>query len=90
MVLQIWYNFCRQVSLNTLFKLQNFNLKIRIEKKITKKIFFSILDLTPYEIKTRGLDAVNNFHSACLTGGSKAIYKTRLIIVGQEGTFTII
>jgi len=46
-------------------------------------IFFKSDD-TPHEIKERGLDAVNNFHSACLTGGSKSIYRTRLIILGQE------
>jgi polynucleotide 5'-kinase involved in rRNA processing len=41
-------------------------------------------DETPYEIKERGLDAINNFHSACLSGGSKSIYKTRLLILGQD------
>lgn len=41
--------------------------------------------MAPYEIKARGLDAVNNFHSACLTGGSKSMFNTRLIIVGQQG-----
>lgn len=46
--------------------------------------FFLTLDDTPYEIKERGLDAVNNFHSACLNGGSKSIYRTRLVILGQE------
>lgn len=45
--------------------------------------FFSE-DETPYEIKERGLDAINNFHSACLSGGSKPIYKTRLLIIGQD------
>jgi hypothetical protein len=41
-------------------------------------------DDTPYEIKARGLGAVDNFHSACLFG-AKSMYKTRLLIVGQEG-----
>jgi hypothetical protein len=50
--------------------------------------FNIILDDTPYEIRARGLEAVNNFHSACLNGGSKAIYKTRLLILGQESVNT--
>ncbi len=52
---------------------------------ITNCIQFLPSDNTPYEIKARGLDAINNFHSACLTGGSKSIFTTRLIILGQEG-----
>lgn len=52
---------------------------------ITSCIQFLPSDNTPYEIKARGLDAINNFHSACLTGGSKSIFKTRLIMFGQVG-----
>lgn len=47
-------------------------------------VFVLFEDETPYEIKERGLDAINNFHSACLSGGSKSIYKTRLLILGQD------
>ena len=52
----------------------------------TSSVQFLSSDETPYEIKNRGLDAVNNFHSACITGGSKPIYKTMLIIVGHDNT----
>jgi hypothetical protein len=50
----------------------------------TSMVQFLPSDDTPYEIKKRGLDAVNNFHSALISGGSKSIYKTRLLIVGQD------
>lgn len=46
----------------------------------------AIIDDTPYEIRARGLDAVNNFHTACTSGGSKPIYKTRLILIGPESS----
>lgn len=54
--------------------------------KISNEVInqFLSLDETPYEIKERGLDAINNFHSACLSGGSKSIYKTRLLLLGQD------
>ena len=88
--LQIFINYVLKASLFA-------NTKIKNTEPTTK--YWLILDLygttsciqflpsdnTPYEIKARGLDAVNNFHSACLSGGSKSIFKTRLIIFGQEG-----
>lgn len=44
----------------------------------TNKVQFLPSDDTPYEIKARGLDAVNNFHSACLSGGSRYVKSLRI------------
>jgi hypothetical protein len=65
----------------------NSNLKLWLILDLygtTNVVQFLPTDDTPYEIKQRGLDAVNNFHSACLIGGSRSIYKTRLFVLGHD------
>lgn len=86
-------NNCLHLEINNVVKATLFD---KIESSIqklwlildiygrTSSVQFLSSDETPYEIKKRGLDAVNNFHSACITGGSKPIYKTMLLIVGQD------
>lgn len=91
-------NNCLQLEINYVVKavlFANSSVPVSLNTKLwlildlygsTNVVQFLPSDDTPYEIKQRGLDAVNNFHSACLTGGSRSIYKTRLLILGQEGS----
>ncbi|RMZ96123.1 neuralized PATS1 [Brachionus plicatilis] len=86
-------NNCLHLEINNVVKATLFDTIATSVQKLwllldiygsTGTVQFLPSDETPYEIKKRGLDAVNNFHSACVTGGSKPIYKTMLLIVGQD------